>query len=198
MHRAFFGMLVDIKRGDEKLDFKIGQIFEGKYPPEAAVWCNEQGNCYIDKVMMEGKAVYQIVTVPEPSLEELKTIKLEQLSQAQSEAEKRAHIFSSVGFEIDANDRASRDISGLLVTTKETDTVNFCDYHNQLNQVSRAQLKAMQEEIIQNAQYIYQQKWAYREAINAATTVEELNAIEIEFKYLDIYEDVNLDDVQEG
>ena len=180
------------------MNFEIGQIFEGKYPPEAAVWCNEQGNCYIDKVMMEGRAVYQIVTVLEPSFEELKAMKLEALSEAQLDAEASAHIQSSVGFEIDANDRANRDISGLLVTTKETDTVNFCDYHNQLHPVTLAELKVMQAEIIQNAQSIYAQKWAYRDAINVAKTTEELDAIEIKFRYLDIYEDVNVDDVQEG
>lgn len=174
--------------------FEIGTVFENKYPPEAANWCNEQGNCYIGQVVMEGKAVYQIVAIPEPSLDELKATKLDQLAQAQLEAEANAHILSSIGFEIDANDRANRDISGLLVTTKETDTVQFCDYHNELHLVTLSQLKVMQEEIIENAQYIYMQKWAYRDAINAATTKEELNAITIEFKYLDIYEDVNIDD----
>lgn len=176
------------------MNFEIGQIFEGKYPPEAAVWCSEQGNCHIDKVVNDGRAVYQIVTEPEPSLEELTEIKLEELAQAQLEAEANAHIQSTVGFEIDANDRANRDIAGLLVTTSETDIVQFCDYQNVLHPVTLSQLKVMQEEIIQNAQYIYAQKWAYRDAINEAKTKDELEAITIEFKYLDIYEDVNVRD----
>lgn len=176
------------------MNFEIGQIFEDKYPPEAAAWCNDQGHCSINKLVMDGKAVYQIVTEPEPTLEELKAMKLEQLAQAQLEAEANAHIQSTVGFEIDANDRANRDISGLLVTTGETDIVQFCDYQNVLHPVTFSQLKVMQEEIIQNAQYSYAQKWAYRDAINTATTKEELDAIKIEFKYLDIYEDVNVRD----
>lgn len=175
------------------MNFEIGQIFEGKYPPEAAAWCNEHGHCSINKVVVEGKAAYQIVTEPEPSLDELKTIKLEQLVQTQLEAEANAHILSTVGFEIDANDRANRDISGLLVTTKETDTVQFCDYHNELHPVTLSQLKVMQAEIIQNAQYIYAQKWVYRDAITSAATKDELEAIVIEFKYLEIYEDVNVE-----
>ena len=193
MHRGFFGTLVDIKDGDETLNFEIGQIFEDIYPPEAAIWCNEQGSCSIIKVVIDGRAVYQIVSQPEPSLEELKSIKLEQLAQAQLEAEANARIQSSVGFEINAGERAGRDVSGLLVTTKETDTVQFCDYQNVLHPVTLSQLKVMQAEIIQNAQYIYAQKWAYRDAINEATTKDELDAIVIEFQYLDIYEDVNVE-----
>lgn len=45
--------------------YKIGQIFEGEYPPEAAVWCNTRGDCSIQQV--DGK--YQIVENPPVSLE---------------------------------------------------------------------------------------------------------------------------------
>lgn len=47
--------------------YKIGQIFEGVYPPEAAVWCNTRGDCSIQQV--DGK--YQIVENPPVSLEVL-------------------------------------------------------------------------------------------------------------------------------
>lgn len=45
--------------------YEIGQIFEGEYPPEAAVWCNTRGGCSIQQV--DGK--YQIVENPPVSLE---------------------------------------------------------------------------------------------------------------------------------
>lgn len=47
------------------MDFTIGQIFEGEYPPEAAVWCNSRDDCSIQQV--DGK--YQIVENPPVSLE---------------------------------------------------------------------------------------------------------------------------------
>lgn len=47
------------------MTFEIGQIFEGKYPPEAAVWCNSRGDCSIQQV--DGK--YKIVENPPVSLE---------------------------------------------------------------------------------------------------------------------------------
>lgn len=44
--------------------YKIGQIFEGEYPPEAAVWCNTRGDCSIQQV--DGK--YQIIANPPVSI----------------------------------------------------------------------------------------------------------------------------------
>ena len=43
------------------LTYEEGQIFEGKYPPEAAIWCNENG-CHIEEVdSKDGIRVYKIV-----------------------------------------------------------------------------------------------------------------------------------------
>lgn len=47
--------------------FYINQVFEGEYPPEAAVWCNSN-NAYIEPI---GSGRYIIREVPEPTPEEL-------------------------------------------------------------------------------------------------------------------------------
>jgi hypothetical protein len=44
------------------MDFSIGKVFDGEYPPEAAVWCNTRGDCSIQQV--DGR--YQIIQNPEP------------------------------------------------------------------------------------------------------------------------------------
>ena len=48
------------------MDFYIGQLFVGTYPPEAAEWCNKN-NAYITKQGEE----YIISSVPQPTKEEL-------------------------------------------------------------------------------------------------------------------------------
>lgn len=51
------------------MDYYIGQIFYDKYPPEAAIWCN-QNNAYIEKI--SGNE-YEIKAIPEqlpPTYEE--------------------------------------------------------------------------------------------------------------------------------
>jgi hypothetical protein len=61
-----------IRRGVNKMTYKIGQIFEGEYTPEAAVWCNESGKAYIEEIEpQDGVRRFQIVKVPEPTDEEI-------------------------------------------------------------------------------------------------------------------------------
>ena len=56
-------------------DFYIGQIFEGSYPPMAAVWCNAN-NAFIDVI---GTKKYEIKAVPEPTEEEIKQQRIAEL-----------------------------------------------------------------------------------------------------------------------
>lgn len=60
-------------------EFYIGQVFNGQYSPDAAVWCNKN-NAYIIKE--DGKFV--IKAIPEPSLEELKEEKIKQIDKETS------------------------------------------------------------------------------------------------------------------
>lgn len=54
------------------MTFKINQIFEGDYPPEAAVFCNDSGKAYIKEIEpVESVRRFQIVAVPEPTNEEV-------------------------------------------------------------------------------------------------------------------------------
>lgn len=45
------------------MEYYIGQIFEGIYPPEASIWCN-QNNAYIEEI---GERRYEIKAIPEPT-----------------------------------------------------------------------------------------------------------------------------------
>lgn len=114
-------------------------------------------------------------------LETERANKLSELSTAFEDASEMAHLTSSLGFEIDANETANRDIEGLTLVMSDTDTTLFCDYNNQFHEVTRAQLETMRREIVANSQRLYQIKWTYRTQIEAATTVDELDAITIRF-----------------
>ncbi len=54
-------------------EFYIGQIFEGEYPPEAACYCNDHGDRYIEEIepTAEGVRRFEIKAVPEPTTEEI-------------------------------------------------------------------------------------------------------------------------------
>lgn len=99
----------------------------------------------------------------------------------------RAHIKSSLGFTVDANQTANENVNGLLVTISDGETVQFCDYYNQFHELTKSDLETLQTEIIQNAQNLYQQKWVYRTQIENCTDNEGLDAVVacIEFNYMD-------------
>jgi len=61
------------------MDFYIGQIFEGSYPPAAAVWCNAN-NAFIDVI---GEKRYEIkaVVIPEPTHEEIREMRAQAYQQ---------------------------------------------------------------------------------------------------------------------
>ena len=62
--------------------YKIGQIFEKKYPPEVAMWCGEN-NAYIEEIeAVEGVRQFQIVAIPEPTKEEIEARAQAQLTNA--------------------------------------------------------------------------------------------------------------------
>ena len=131
--------------------------------------------------------VYEIVEIPAPSVDELKTEKLSQLDSAFLQwYETDAVVTSSLGFVADSDARAMMDVNG-LVTTLESQpaetrsTVAFMDNDNQPHLLTLDQLKTVQLEIIQNGQSAYQQKWTLRTAIEQASSKEELDAIEIKF-----------------
>lgn len=116
---------------------------------------------------------------PPMTLAETKEQKIGELSSAfgawRSDG---ATLISSLGFEADADEKANADVNGLVIKGQPA---VFMDAHNQAHELTLDQLKTLQSEIIDSASYGYQKKWAYRDAINNATTVEDLNAISIVF-----------------
>ena len=131
--------------------------------------------------------------IPEKTLNEARKEKMRALDSAfTSWYNDGATLKSSLGFEADSDSRANQDVNGLVTAaeamaaaeTAET-KLTFMDANNEGHQVGLAELKTLQLEIIQAGNAAYQEKWKLRAAIEAATTKEELDAIEIVFQPLD-------------
>ena len=132
--------------------------------------------------------------LPQPSMEEMEALepeailyyarqdKLAELDQKFNYMLENGHTTSSFGVEIDANITSVRNVAGLLVVMGADDKEWFCDYNNQLHELTRQQVETIQVEIITYIQGLYDQKWMYRNQINTLTTPEEINNIVIEFK----------------
>ena len=134
---------------------------------------------------------YKETPDPEPTLEELKQRKLNQLEQSFLRwYETDATVVSSLGFTADSDARSMMDVSGIVtalesVPEESRSTVAFMDSSNEPHELTLDQVKTLQLEIIQNGQSAYQQKWSLRTAIESAENAEALEAIVTSFTGLD-------------
>lgn len=110
-------------------------------------------------------------------------IKLAELERAFETAQNTGSLLSSAGFEINADNTANRNIAGLVTVMEATgaSTVQFMAYDDTLHTVTLEQLRTMQLEVIQYGQRLYSAKWTLRSRIEACTTAEEVNAVEVSF-----------------
>ena len=127
---------------------------------------------------------YEKGHAPQRPLEEARTEKLAELEAAFDTASREAHCTSSVGFEIDADEIANRNIEGLVLVMQPEETTLFRAYDNTFHEVTREQLETMRKEIVINSQYLYQAKWTMENRINTAETADELADIEISAEQL--------------
>ena len=122
---------------------------------------------------------------PTKPLSELKSDKLSELSTKASSFEqtenKEMYIISSLGYKVNADPKALRNIEVLI----ELGVTQFRNYDNENVEVTTDNLKTIKSEIGINSVKLYQQKWAMQDLINKAETIEELNSIEIKFTMMD-------------
>ena len=125
---------------------------------------------------------------PIQNIDELKSEKLSELTAITSKFDNQLvnnemTVKSSLGFSINADLRSQNNLRGLISVGLEP--VDFVDSENASHSLSIEQLNILLNECALNGQNLYQQKWNYREQIENATTVEELNSIEFNFEMKD-------------
>lgn len=122
---------------------------------------------------------------PEIPFDENKPRKLQELERAfLMWRQKDATLISSLGFRIDADERAMIDVNGLVTLAQPA---MFMDARNEPHQLTVEQLKTIQKEIIESGNKAYEAKWKIRTQIESATNNEELNKIDVVFTEVDFY-----------
>ena len=120
---------------------------------------------------------------PETLLTEARNNKLSELKKKSLEALETAYVDSSLGFRVDANTTAVRDLEGLVIIADSS--VMFCDFNNEFHALTKEQVQTLQREVLLNGQNLYAQKWTFRNRIESAESIEDLNDIQISFEMLD-------------
>ena len=100
------------------MDFAINQTFTGGYPPEAAEWCNNRGDCYISEIDTDkdGTRRFQIVAIPEPTEAE-KTLAAYQAELQEKQAWLSAHDY--IGTKIATGRATTEDYADEIATMTE-------------------------------------------------------------------------------
>ena len=125
------------------------------------------------------------------SFEEHRNAKMELLKLYASSALSKAYVESSLGFRADADDVAATNIRGLITAyegSSPEEKILFRDYDDLMQTVQYKDLSVLLKEVAKCRSHIYAQKWQYEEAIISANTDEDLDKIEISFKYLSFME----------
>ncbi|MBQ5918481.1 MAG: hypothetical protein IIW92_12710 [Lachnospiraceae bacterium] len=136
--------------------------------------------------------------VKEKTLEELREQKLNELSSQASRFEqtenKDMFLTSSLGFRINADPKAKRNIDTLI----EVGVTTFRDYDNVIHaNVSLEDLTTIKREISINAIHLYNQKWQMEYQISTLKTIEEVENYQIQFEMLNFNNWENESEVSE-
>lgn len=128
--------------------------------------------------------VEEEVPDPEPDVEEARTRALEDLNRTFLDfRQNKAKVKSSLGFVVDATERALIDVSGLVAITEASGApIVFRDAENKPHELDHGQLLELRKEIALAGSANYEVKWRYRDRILTATTANEISAIRVRFK----------------
>lgn len=129
---------------------------------------------------------WKVEKIPEKTFDELKELKLLELSEKSSNFQayncKAMYVTSSLGFKVNADQCSIKNMETLISLLPDDETTtSYKLYDNSFKNLNRVELTTLKAEAEQNGLALYQQKFALQARINACTTKEELNAIEIVF-----------------
>ena len=140
--------------------------------------------------LIDGK-YYITYTLSYKPLDKIKEIRYKQIEDLFEEASSSAFITSSLGFRVDANEIANRNVDGLIKVLKSygREEELFRDYDNNFHNVTLNDLEKMQLEIIENGQNLYKQKWKFLNDISLLTNEEDVVSYKIIFNNMDFLND---------
>lgn len=126
----------------------------------------------------------------EKTIDDLKAEKLEALTAYAGQFDQYKcddmYVTSSIGgYKFNADIRSQTNMQGLIDVLADDATTLYKDYDNEFRTMTKADIAVLKSECLQNGQYLYQQKWTLQAKINACTSKEELDAIEIKFEMLE-------------
>lgn len=129
-------------------------------------------------------------SLPEDLLNKHKKLRRDRISEISHQFDseilnQNMKVTSSLGFIANADIRSQNNVRALIDITSDSDTLIYMDYNSIPHKLTVEDLKLLLKEIIINGTSLYQQKWNKYNAIDSATSYDELASVTDTFEMKD-------------
>ena len=157
--------------------FTTGQIFSENYPPEAAMWCNENNHYIVELKPVDGVRQFQIKEIPEPSLDEVKTQKIAALKKERDKREEAPVEYKEKLWDFDTKSRDRINAAATALEVGEANTITWTAYDDTSLELTIEDLKTIVAIAAIRGDALHTKYRELRDAVFVAETIEEINSI---------------------
>lgn len=157
--------------------YNIGQKFVGKYPPEAALWCNKNNHRIVQLESIDGVKHFQIQAITSPSLEEVKTQKIAALKKERDVREEAPVEYKEKLWDFDTKSRDRINAAATALEIGGVDTITWTAYDDTSLELTVTDLKTIVAIAAIRGDALHTKYRELRDAVNVAETIEEINSI---------------------
>lgn len=158
--------------------FTTGQIFTSIYPPEAALWCNENNHYIVELDPIDGVRQFQIQLIPSPQLQEVKERKIEQLKQERNNREEAPVEYKEKLWDFDADSRARINAAAsALELIEDVQYLTWTSADDTSLDLTAQDLRMIVAIAAIRGDALHKKYRELRDAVNAADNIEQIDYI---------------------
>lgn len=157
--------------------FTAGQIFTEIYPPEAAVWCNENNHYIVELEPLGGVRQFQIQAIPGPSLDEVKTKKIATLKAERDTREEAPVEYKEKLWDFDTKSRDRINAAATALEIGGVETITWTAYDDSSLELTAEDLKTIVAIAALRGDALHKTYRKLRDAVTAAESIEEVKSI---------------------
>jgi hypothetical protein len=157
--------------------FTAGQIFTEIYPPEAAIWCNENNHYIVELESLDGVRQFQIQAIPGPSLEEVKSQKIASLKKERDVREEAPVEYKEKLWDFDTKSRDRINVAATALEIGGVETITWTAYDDSSLELTAEDLKTIVAIAALRGDTLHKTYRELRDAVTAAESIEEVKSI---------------------
>lgn len=157
--------------------YKINEIFEAVYPPDAAKWCNKNNAIIVELENNNGKRIFQIQEIPAIPLETLKANKIAVLKNERNIHEEAPVEYKQKLWDFDSKARDRITAAATALEIGGVESITWTAYDDSSMELSALDLKNIIAAAAIRGDELHKKYRLLRDAVNAASSADEINDI---------------------